>query len=77
MSQQNPAQIEFDKFYIAPAEINTRFGVSPTMLRYMREKNQLPNSVKVGPMYIWVRTEAEPILQQWAMVKQIKDSVRK
>lgn len=77
MSQQNTAQTDFDSFYIAPAEINKRFGVSPTMLRYMREKGQLPNCVKVGPMYIWVRTEAEPILTQWAKVKETKDSFRK
>ncbi|AVJ51817.1 hypothetical protein Vid5_gp62 [Pantoea phage vB_PagS_Vid5] len=73
MSQDTTAQIEFDKAYIAPAEMKERFGVSSTMLRYMRENGQMPNFIKVGYMYVWPREVAEPILARWVEQKEAKN----
>lgn len=73
----NQAEIEFYKKYICPAEITTRFGLTPTQLRTLRDTNRLPHAIKVGMAYIWERATAEPVLNKFVELREARKDLYK
>lgn len=53
---------EFNHNYITTTEIENRFGISKFKLSRMRE--YIPGAIKIGSVYIYKRSLAEPVLEK-------------
>jgi predicted DNA-binding transcriptional regulator AlpA len=66
-------QVEFEKKYITAHQIMVNLGISRTALFYAKTSGKLPEPIILndGRLYIWLREEIDPILEEW------KDSIAK
>ena len=60
-------QAEFDKTYITSTEICKTLQINRCTLLQARRKGQLPDPIQVNgsQMFIWLRSEAAPIVKAW------------
>lgn len=52
---------EFRQNYITPSELEYRYGISKFKMSRLRDS--IPGAIKIGSVYIYKRSVAEPVLE--------------
>jgi hypothetical protein len=67
-SNQKKIKEHFQSVYITSSEITERMGITRAGFLYARQRGKIPEAPIVvcnGRIFIWLRSEIEPIIKAW------------
>lgn len=68
--QPSDAQREFNRKYVTSTEILKRLDIARSTLLLARRSGRLPNPIEIpGQTFVWVRSEVEPYLSAWELMR--------